>query len=342
MIKAKRAPNSWKIMEELLIEAKDLRKSFPITSGLFRKVVGAVHALSGVDLQLAKGEVLGIVGETGCGKSTLGRVLLRLIEPTSGELKFEGTNLLALEGKQLIEFRKKAQIIFQDPYASLNPRKTIRDNIGEGLLYHKLVTTKEEQSERVAEILSQIGLPAEAMMRYPHQFSGGQQQRICIGRAIALNPSLIICDEALSALDVSVQAQMLNLLQELKQKYGLSYIFISHDLSCVHYLCDQVIVLYLGKVMEKASVQELFQNPRHPYTQALLSAIPKNHPEEEKKRIHLNGEIPSASHPPSGCPFRTRCPYAQSICSLPPPQRVVQDKYTGKYDHEYACILGSD
>jgi oligopeptide/dipeptide ABC transporter ATP-binding protein len=264
---------------------------------------------------------------------------LRLIEPTSGELKFKGNNLLALKGEELKAFRRKAQIVFQDPYASLNPRKTIRDNIGEGLLYHGLVKTKSEQSARVAEILSLIGLPSDSMMRYPHQFSGGQQQRICIGRAVALNPDLIVCDEALSALDVSVQAQMLNLLQELKEKYSLSYLFISHDLSCIKYLSDRIIVLYLGKVMEKASVKDLFQNPRHPYTQALLSAIPKNHPLEEKSRIHLHGEIPSAINPPSGCPFRTRCPYAQPVCAFPPPLKIIKDSVTEKYDHEYYCIL---
>jgi peptide/nickel transport system ATP-binding protein/oligopeptide transport system ATP-binding protein len=244
-----------------------------------------------------------------------------------------------LNQEELLQVRKKTQLIFQDPYASLNPRKTIRDNIGESLIYHGLVRNRGEQSDKVEGILQQIGLPPSAMMRYPHQFSGGQQQRICIGRALALTPSLIVCDEALSALDVSIQAQMLNLLQELKQKFSLSYVFISHDLSCVHYLADQVIVLYLGKVMEKASAQELFQNPRHPYTQALISSIPKSHPREEKKRIQLKGEIPSAAHPPSGCPFRTRCPYAQPICALPPPHKIIKDRKTGQSDHEYYCIL---
>lgn len=326
-------------MSEMLIEAKGLKKFFPITSGIFRKVTGFIQALNGIDLQLFKGQVLGVVGETGCGKSTLGRVILRLLEPTSGELRFEGKDLLNLNQEELKHFRQKAQIIFQDPYASLNPRKTIRDNIGDSLFYHGIVKNREEQSEKVAEILQQIGLQPSVMMRYPHQFSGGQQQRICIGRAVALSPSLIVCDEALSALDVSIQAQMLNLLQELKKKYSLSYLFISHDLSCVHYLADYVIVLYLGKVMEKASAQELFQNPRHPYTQALISAIPKSHPFEKKERIRLKGEIPSAAHPPSGCPFRTRCPYAQPICALTPPHRIIKDRHTGNYDHEYHCIL---
>lgn len=326
-------------MPKPLIEAHNITKFFPITAGLFRRVVGHVQALNGISLQLSQGEVLGIVGETGSGKSTLGRVLLRLLDPTSGELKFEGHNLLNLRGEELKQFRKAAQIVFQDPSASLNPRKTIRDNIGEGLLYHGLARTKAEQSAQVAEILSLVGLPADALMRYPHQFSGGQQQRICIGRAIALKPRLIVCDEALSALDVSVQAQTLNLLQELKRKYALSYLFISHDLTSIRYLSDRVIVLYLGKVMEAGVAEEVFQHPRHPYTQALLSAIPKNHPNDKKSPIRLQGEIPSASHPPSGCPFRTRCPYAQPICAETPPHRIVKDSHTGKYDHEYHCIL---
>ncbi len=325
--------------KEMLMQVQGLKVHFPVMSGIIRKVVGHVQAVEGVDFDLRRGEVLGIVGETGSGKSTLGRAVLRLIEPTAGEVSFEGQNLLKLDGKGLKEFRKHAQIVFQDPFASLNPRKTVCDSIGEGLLYHGIVKTRAEQQERVAEVLSLVGLPPDIMWRYPHQFSGGQQQRICIGRAISLKPRLIVCDEAVSALDVSVQAQILNLLQELKHTLSLSYIFISHDLSLIKYLCDRVIVLYLGKVMEKASVEELFSNPRHPYTQALLSAIPKNHPAEKRQRIFLKGEIPSALHPPSGCPFRTRCPYAQPICAEIPPKRVIIDSHTGQADHEYHCIL---
>jgi oligopeptide/dipeptide ABC transporter ATP-binding protein len=326
-------------MNEQLLKVRGLTKHYPVVSGILRKTVGYVHALDGVDFDLGPGEVLGIVGESGCGKSTLGRAVLRLIEPTSGQVTFDGRDLLAFDRAALQQFRTEAQIIFQDPFASLNPRKTILECIGEGLFYHGLVKTKSEQKERVADILSQVGLPVDVMFRYPHQFSGGQQQRICIGRAIAVNPRLIICDEALSALDLSVQAQILNLLQELKQRLSLSYIFISHDLSAVEYLCDRVIVLYLGKVMEKASTYDLFNHPRHPYTQALLMAIPKAHPKEKKEKIRLVGEIPSAIHPPSGCPFRTRCPYAQPICNQTPPCYIVPNSATGKNDHEYHCII---
>lgn len=326
-------------MKEKLLSVKGLQKYFPVKAGIFRQVVGHIHALESVDFDLSKGEVLGIVGESGSGKTTLARTLLRLTEPTAGEIFFEGRNLLTLNKQELESFRKEAQIIFQDPLVSLNPRKTILDAVGESLLYHKVVKTREEQIERVAEILQLVGFSPDVMMRYPHQFSGGQQQRICIARAIAIHPRFIVCDEAVSALDVSIQAQILNLLQDLKQRLFLSYLFISHDLSTVKYLCDRVIVLYLGQVMEKASVESLFNNPRHPYTQALLSAIPKNHPLQKKERIFLKGEIPSAMHPPSGCPFRTRCPYAQPICAETPPKKIIKDIVTGEEDHEYHCIL---
>lgn len=318
---------------------KGLKKHFPVMSGIFRKVTGYVQALDGISFNLAPGSVLGIVGETGCGKSTLGRAILRLIEPTAGEVIFGGRNVLTLDRKGLKQFRQEAQIIFQDPLASLNPRKTILECVGEALLYHGLVKDQKEQKERVAEVLSQVSLPTDVMFRYPHQFSGGQQQRICIARAIALNPRLIVCDEALSALDVSVQAQILDLLQELKQRLALSYVFISHDLSAVRYLCDRVMVLYLGQLMEAAQVKELFNYPCHPYTQALLAAIPKDHPLQHKDRRLLHGEIPSALHPPSGCPFRTRCPFAEPRCSEDPPYRIIKDHDTGKMDHEYRCIL---
>lgn len=320
-------------MNEPLLKVRNLKKYFPVTSGLFKKTTGHVHALEDVSFDLPKGKVVGIVGETGSGKSTLGRCVLHLIQPTSGEVVFDGVNLNDLDKKSMLTFRKDAQIIFQDPYASLNPRKSIRDSIGESLLLHQLVKNRSEQNDRVAHILRSVGLSPDVMMRYPHQFSGGQQQRICIGRAIASNPKFIVCDEAVSALDVSVQAQILNLLQELKETMGLSYLFISHDLSTIKYLSDEVIVLYLGKIMERAPVQELFENPKHPYTQALLSAIPKSHPSQQKTRISLKGEIPSALNPPSGCPFRTRCPYAQPICAQSPPAKLING------NHEYYCIL---
>lgn len=325
-----------------ILKVRNLVKHFPVYSGIFRHQVASIQAVRGVNFSVNKEEVLGLVGESGCGKSTIGRACIRLIEPTAGEIDFEGENILTKTPDQLLDFRRQAQIVFQDPYASLNPRKTIGESIGEGLFYHGLVKTKQEQRDRVASILERIGLAPDAMFRYPHQFSGGGQQRICIGRAIAMNPKLIVCDEAVSALDVSVQAQILNLLNDLKKEFGLSYLFISHDLSTIRYLCDKIVVLYLGKVMESASVEELFKNPKHPYTRALLSATPKKNPHEKKERIILKGEIPSVINPPSGCPFRTRCPYAQPICAETPPDRIIVDEFTGEKDHHYHCILEPD
>lgn len=326
-------------MTEPLLSVRGLKKYYSVMSGIIRKVVGYVRALENVNFDLAEGEVLGIVGETGSGKTTLGRVVLRLIEPSAGQILFAGKNLLLFDAEELKAFRKQAQIVFQDPFVSLNPRKTVLEAIGEGLIFHKIVKNRSEQKEKVAEILELVGLSPDAIYRYPHQFSGGQQQRICIARAIALNPRFIVCDEAVSSLDVSIQAQILNLLHDLKERFSLSYLYISHDLSTIRYLCDRVIVMYLGKVMEIASVESLFQNPRHPYTQALLLSIPKSHPLEKKERLYIKGEMPSAMHPPSGCPFRTRCPYAQPVCAEIPPKRVIKDEVTGKEDHEYHCIL---
>ncbi len=322
-----------------LLEVANLKKYFPITAGFLRRPVAKVKAVDGLNFTLGYGEVLGIVGESGSGKSTAGRAVIRLIEPSEGSIQLLNYDLMALSQKELRLLRKHFQMIFQDPYASLNPRKTIGECIGEPLLYHGLVKDKKEQEENVADLLKLVGLSPDYISRYPHQFSGGQQQRICIGRAIALKPKLVICDEALSALDVSVQAQIMNLLIELQETLGLSYLFISHDLSVIRHISDRVLVLYLGKVMEIGSTEEIFSHPKHPYTQALLSAIPKRHPLEKKERILLKGEIPSALNPPSGCPFRTRCPYAQPICSETPPKKIIPDPHTQKHDHEYHCIL---
>lgn len=319
-------------MNEILLKVDNLYKYFPVYSGLFRKQVASVKAVNGISFSLRQGEVLGLVGESGSGKSTVGRAAIRLIEPTSGEIEFKGQNLLKMSAAELLKTRLEMQMIFQDPLASLNPRKTIRESIGDPLFYHKIAKNSQDQTERVAFALSQVGLSPDLMYRYPHEFSGGQQQRICIGRAIAMGPKLLITDEAVSALDVSVQSQILNLLTFLKEKLGLSYLFISHDLSVVRHICDRVIVMYLGKVMEEAPTEELFSNPKHPYTLALLSAVPKAHPNEKKSRVMLKGEIPSPIDPPSGCPFRTRCPFAKPICAEPPPKK------SPSQGHDYYCI----
>lgn len=257
-----------------LLEVKNLKKYFPIYAGLFRKQIGVVKAVDGIDFSISTGKVLGLVGESGSGKSTAARAAIRLLEPTSGESFFEGRSLFTLTKDEMKPLRKEIQIIFQDPFASLNPRKNIRENMGEALLYHGVVSTKEEQGELVAETLGRVGLSPDAMIRYPHEFSGGQQQRICIGRAIALRPKLLICDEAVSALDVSIQAQILNLLLELKEQFELSYLFISHNLSVVRHISDEIAVLYQGKIVENRAADELFAQPEHPYTRTLLASIP--------------------------------------------------------------------
>lgn len=322
------------LTDDTLLEVRGLKKYFPVTSGLLRRQIGNVKAVDGIDFSIKKGEVVGMVGESGSGKSTAGRVAIRLIEPTAGSITFEGQNVVTMDRHELIQMRQEIQMVFQDPYASLNPRKTIGESIGEPLVYHGIVSTQEEKIARVYAVLEKVGLSKEIINRYPHEFSGGQQQRICIARAIIMNPKLIICDEVVSALDVSVQAQILNLFADLKNELGLSYLFIAHDLSVVRYLCDRVIVMYLGKIMEEAPTKELFENPKHPYTQALLSAIPVDHPRKRREIIALKGEIPSPLNPPTGCPFRTRCPYAQPICSSVPPRRQVHGT-----SHFYNCIL---
>lgn len=262
-------------MKEKLLTVKGLKKYFPIIEGVLRHQVGSIKAVDGIDFTVHSGEIVGMVGESGSGKSTAARAAIRLIEPTAGEITFQSQNLLAFNKKQMEEVRREIQMVFQDPYASLNPRQSVGESIGEALFYHGLVKNKSEQRDQTAVVMERIGLSADVMDRYPHQFSGGQQQRICIGRAIALNPRLIICDEAVSALDVSVQAQILNLLAELQETMGLSYLFISHDLSVVRHICDYIVVLHRGKVVESGTVDEVFNSPKDPYTKALLSAIPK-------------------------------------------------------------------
>lgn len=319
-----------------LLEVKGLKKYFPLFSGVFRHHVNDVKAVDGIDFTIQEGQVLGMVGESGSGKSTAGRTAIRLIEPTAGEILLKGENFLALTQEELRAKRREIQMIFQDPFSSLNPRKSITESIGESLLYHGIVQNGVERDERVVDILHKVGLPADALWKYPHEFSGGQQQRICIGRALALKPRLLVCDESVSALDVSVQAQILNLLADLKKQFSLSYLFISHDLSVIRHICDRIVVLYLGKVMEEGSAEDIFSNPKHPYTQVLLSSIPTEHPRHRKKRILLKGEIPSPIDPPPGCPFHTRCPFAKPECKRPPPKKVL----TGAAgDHIYHCIL---
>ena len=323
-----------------LLETRNLKMHFPIKAGIFKRTVGHVKAVDGVDLQVRQGETLGLVGESGCGKSTLARCILRLLEPTEGEVVFEGEDILKYGRKEMLRVRRNIQIVFQDPYASLNPRMTVGNIIAEPLRTHKV---EGDRRRRVQELLEIVGLNSEHYNRYPHEFSGGQRQRIGVARAIALNPKLIICDEPVSALDVSIQAQVVNLLQDLQKEFGLTYVFIAHDLSVVKHISDRVAVMYLGKIAEIADRKTLYEQPRHPYTNALLSAIPVPDPEleRERRRIVLSGDVPSPANPPSGCVFHTRCPRAQQYCKEHVPGLMRQDANGAADDsaHRASCFF---
>jgi oligopeptide transport system ATP-binding protein len=303
-----------------LLEVKNLKVHFPIRhGGIFRPVHEAVKAVDGVSFHIAPGETVGLVGESGCGKSTLGRAILRLVEATAGEIFLSGENLTRMTGADLRARRRKFQMIFQDPLGSLDPRLTVEDIIGEALDIHGLAEGKTARGKRIVELLKAVGLDAAHARRYPHEFSGGQRQRVGIARALAVEPELIICDEPVSALDVSVQAQIINLLRDLQQQRGLAYLFIAHDLAVVEHISHRVLVMYLGKIVEQAEAKDLIRAPRHPYTQALISAVPELNPESKRQRIILPGDVPSPIHPPGGCPFHPRCPLAEDRCKTEPP-----------------------
>ena len=301
-----------------LLEIRNLKKYFPVGEGLFSRGKGMLKAVDDVTLAVQQGETLGLVGESGCGKSTLGRTILRLIEPTGGEVIFQGKNLLALSQRELRDMRRQMQIIFQDPYASLNPRMRVGDIVGEGLEIHKLAKGKAKRA-RVIELLHQVGLREDHYDRYPHEFSGGQRQRIGIARALAVSPSFIVCDEPVSSLDVSIQAQIINLLQELQEKMHLTYLFISHDLRVVEHISHRVAIMYLGKVVEIANSETIYRDAKHPYTRALLSAVPLPDTGKKKERVVLQGDVPSPVNPPSGCTFHPRCSYREALCDQTEP-----------------------
>lgn len=318
---------------DVLVQVKDLKKHFPVTGGFWSRPVSFVKAVDGLTFDIKRGETLGLVGESGCGKTTAGRLILRLLPKTAGEVYFEGQDVFAASRADLIALRREMQIIFQDPYASLDPRKTVGDIVGEPFVIHKTMSGRARQ-ERIQELLEVVGLSAFHAPRYPHEFSGGQRQRVGIARALALNPKLIICDEPVSALDVSIQSQVINLLEELQEQYGLTYLFISHNLSVVKHISDRIGVMYLGKIVELAECQAMFDYPLHPYTRALLSAMPIPNPKRIRQRVILKGDVPSPMNPPPGCAFHTRCPQAMPVCRQQAP--VLTDVGPG---HEVACHL---
>ena len=318
-------------MLEPLLNVTDLKVHFPVGKTMF-KPGATVKAVDGVSFEVGRGEVLGLVGESGSGKTTLGRAVLRLVEPTDGSVQFDGAEVVGMPASQLKALRSQMQIIFQDPYASLNPRMSVGQIIGEALLLHH-IGARGDRADRVGDLLDKVGLPRTAAARFPHEFSGGQRQRIGIARALAVNPQFIVADEPVSALDVSIQAQIINLLQDLRQELGLSILFIGHDLSVIEFLCDRVVVMYLGKIMETATATDLYAAPRHPYTRALLDAAPVPDPRARRQRITLKGDLPSPINPPSGCVFRTRCPFAVEACAeIVPPLETVGSR------HQVACI----
>jgi oligopeptide/dipeptide ABC transporter ATP-binding protein len=319
-------------MTSPLLEVRDLQKHFPIHGGIFYRQIATVHAVENVSLSVNAGQTVGLVGESGCGKSTVGRTILRLYDPTAGSVLFQGLDIAKLSKKEMRRRRRDLQIIFQDPFESLNSRHTVGHIIEEPFIIHEPSMSSKERQEKVAQLLDRVGLPENARHKFPHEFSGGQRQRIGIARAIALKPKLIVCDEPVSALDVSIQSQVLNLLLELQEEMGLAYLFIAHDLAVVKHISDRIAVMYLGHIVEFADAEQIYENPRHPYTKALTSAIPIPDPTKKSKRTILEGEVPSPILPPSGCPFHTRCPNAKDLCHQQMP--VLEDLGDG---HQVAC-----